>query len=108
MTKESKTAQGWAWDYLRKRLEPITELLGLFENLPKVTTFTDLKEGELFIRFPRFKVENDELVFRNTELYRKIRAVKYMSGPGGYFSAMKVICGLLQEIPDNEPVIMIR
>lgn len=108
MAKEPKTAQGWAWDYLRKRLEPIAELLGLFENLPIVTTFADLKEGELFILFPRFKVENGELVFRNTELYRKIRAVKYMDGPGGYFSAMKVICGSLQEIPDNEPVIVVR
>ncbi len=108
MADQPGNAQEWAWDYLRNRLKVIGELLGLFENLPKVTTFTDLKEGELFIRFPWFKIENGELVFKNTELYRKIGAVKKMYGSGGPYSAMRVITNSLHEIPDNEPVIVVR
>ena len=114
MADQPKTAQGWAWDYLRNHLEAITELLGLSKrlseskNLPKVTTFADLKEREFFIRFPRARIENDKLVFKNTELYRKIRPVQYEDGPRGYHSAMRVITSSLDEIPDNEPVIVIK
>ncbi|GEM_PF-6906001 len=104
MTDEPKTSQEWAQNYLKHRLGDIGEWM----NRSKILTFADLKEGELFIRFPWFRVENGELVFKNTELYRKVRAVRYMDGPGGYYSAMRVISGLLQEIPDNEPVIVIK
>jgi hypothetical protein len=89
-------------------LGTLPELLGLSENLPKITTFADVKEGELFIRFPRFRIEGGELVLKNTELYRKIRAVRYADGPMIYYSAMRVINGSLQEIPDNEPVIVVK
>ena len=108
MANQPTTAQGWAWNYLRSRLGAITGLLELSENLPKVLTFADLKEGEFFIRFPWAEIKNGELVFRNTELYRKIKPVRYMDGPGGYYTAIGVISGSLQEIPDNEPVIVIK
>ena len=108
MADQPKTAQGWAWNYLKSRSEVIVGLLGLSENLPKVFTFADLKEGEFFIRFPWARIENGELVFKNTELYRKIRAVQYEDGPRGYYSAMRVITGSLYEIPDNEPVIVVK
>ena len=108
MAEQPKTAQGWAWNYLRNRLGVITGLLELSENLPKVLTFADLKEGELFIRLPWAEVKNSELVFKNTELYRKIKPVRYVDEPGGYYTAMRVISGSLQEIPDNEPAIVIR
>ncbi len=108
MANQPNTAQGWAWDYIWNRLEDITGLLGLSENLPKVTTFADLKAGEFFIRFPWARVENGQLVFRNTELYRKILPVRHEDGPRSYYSAMRVITSLLDEIPDNEPVIVIR
>lgn len=112
MADQHRTAQEWAWDYLKNRLKdhlgPLPGLLESSENLPKITTFADLKEGELFIRFPWFRVENEELVFRNTELYRKIRPVRYMDGSGSHYSAIRVTTGSLQEIPDNEPVIVVR
>lgn len=108
VTDQPKTAQGWAWDYIRHRLRTLTELSGLSENLPKVFTFADLKEGDFFIRFPWAVIKNSELVFKNTELYRKIRPVRYMDGPMGYYSAMMVTTGSLHEIPDNEPVIVVR
>ncbi len=107
MADQPRTAQGWAWDYLRNRLGNIMELMGLSENLPKITTFADLKEGELFIRFPRFRVQNGELVFTETELYRKIRPVRYVDEQRAY-SAMRVLTGSLHEFPDNEPVIVVR
>ncbi len=108
MANPHKTAQEWAWDYLRNRLRAITELLELSENLPKVFTFADLKEGEFFIRFPWAEIKNGELVFKNTKLYRKIGAVKQAHGPESYHTAMEVITGSLHEIPDDEPVIVIR
>lgn len=108
MADQPRTAQGWAWDYLRDRLGVIPELLGLSENLPQITTFADLKDGDLFIRFPMFRIENDKLVFKNVELYRKIRPVQYEDGPRGYYSAMVVTTGLLHEIPNNEPVVVLK
>ena len=108
MDKEQpKTAQGWAWNYLESRLEVILKLLTSTENLPKVTTFADLAEGELFIRFPVSRTEGDKLVFRNTELYRKIRSIRYSEG-GSPYSAMRVISGSFHDIPDNEPAIVIK
>ena len=108
MANAPKTAQEWAWDYLRHRLGPTIELLRLSENLPEITTFADLKEGVLFIRFPMFRVINDKLVFINTELYRKIQTIRYGDGPNDYCSAMKMVVGSFHEIPDNEPVIVVR
>ena len=108
MADQPKTAQGWAWNYLKSRSEVIMGLLGLSENLPKVFTFADLKEGEFFIRFPWAEIKNSELAFKNTELYRKIKPVRYMDGPGGSYSAMRVLTGSLHEIPDNEPVIVVK
>ncbi len=104
MVGEPRTAQEWAQDYLKNRLGDIEGLL----NQAKVPIFADLKEGELFIRFPWFRVENGELVFKNTELYRKICTVRQMYGSGGNHNAMKIVIGSLHEIPDNEPVIAVR
>lgn len=108
MADTPQTAQEWAWYYLRHRLGPTIELLRLSENLPQITTFADLKEEEFFIRFPMFRVENDKLIFINTELYRKTRAVRYKDEPNNYYTAMKVVIGSFHEIPDNEPVIVVR
>ncbi len=108
MADQPKTPQGWAWDYLRNRLKIISELLGSPENLPELFTFADLKEGDFFIRFPWAEIKNGKIVFRNTELCRKIVAVKQMHGPGCYYTAIRVITGSLLDIPDNEPVVVIR
>ena len=104
MPDQPKTPQGWAQDYLRHRLGNGEEWI----NQSKIPTCADLKEGELFIRFPMFRIVDDKLVFINTELYRKIRVVRYMEGPGGYYNSMRVISGSFHEIPDNEPVIVIK
>ena len=109
MANQPKTAQEWAWNYFKSRLAAIPELFGLSENLPKITTFADLKEGVSFIRFPWIMVENGELiVFKHTELYKKILAVRKMYGSGGYYNAVRMTTGSLHEIPDNEPVIEIN
>ena len=104
MTGQLRTAQEWAQDYLKNRLGDIEQFL----NQAKILTFADLKEGELFIRFPWFRIENGELVFKNTELYRKIWDVRQMSGSVGHYNAMKMVAGSLNEIPDNEPVIRVK
>ena len=108
MANQPKTAQGWAWDYIKHRLKTIAELSGLSENLPKITTFADLKEGELFIRFPWFVIDNGKLETKNTELYRKIQPVQQVHGMGGHYNAMKVLMGSIHEIPDDEPAVVIR
>ncbi len=108
MADQPRTPQGWAWNYLVTRLEAVTKSLESPENLPRITTFAELKEGKLFIRFPWFRVENGELVFKNTELYRKIRPVRYVDGPRGDYGAMQVMTSSLHEIPDDEPVVIIR
>ena len=105
--KQPQTEQEWAWYYLKNRLGTIPELLKSSENLPEITTFAGLTEGALFIRLPMFRIKDGKLVFQNTELYRKTRAVRYAEG-GSCYSAMRVISGSLHEIPDNEPVIMIK
>ena len=108
MVNQPKTAQGWAWDYLKTRLETVTKLFESSENLPRVMTFSDLKEGELFIRLPWFWIEDNKLVFKNVELYRKIKPVKYADGSGGPHTAITVMTGSLHEFPENEPVIIIK
>src|SRR3990167_8213854 len=96
MANQPKTAQEWAWNYFKSRLAAIPELFGLSENLPKITTFADLKEGVSFIRFPWIMVENGELiVFKHTELYKKILAVRKMYGSGGYYNAVRMTTGSL-------------
>jgi hypothetical protein len=108
MTDQPKTAQGWAWNYLKNRLGNVPKLLESSENLPKINTFADLKEGQLFIRFPMFRTENGNLVFKNTELCRKIKPARYMDSSRGQYSAIGIMTGLLQEFPENEPVIVIN
>lgn len=107
MTNTPRTPQEWARNYLRIRLKAITKLLGLSENLPKVTTFADLKDKTLFIRFPEFKIENCELAVKNTELYRKIGTVRYVHGSNSSYNAVAVTTGSLHKIIDDEPVIVV-